>query len=154
MVNSILVFIMGLFAPFMRSLFRKSEGVLHLLDYLGQFSQSSAECLYFFFKLADESKRTGASYCLGIYFTGGVFISYAFMTNIPQLIVTQIFWGIAVALELRHLIPFMPATPIKKALLSNGEGGKYSGDCNRSCCSCGVEFYPKRPSSGSTHLPT
>ena len=35
---------------------------------------------------------------LGYILRGGVFISYAFMTNMLQLIATQIFWGIAVAL--------------------------------------------------------
>jgi len=37
-------------------------------------------------------------YAVFIQNRGGVFVSYAFMTSLPQLILTQIIWGIAVAL--------------------------------------------------------
>ena len=99
MVNSILVFIMGLFAPFYAVFIQKIGGSIAFAGLSWAiFSIVSGVLIFLFSNWQMKVKEPELLIALGYILRGGVFISYAFMTNIPQLIVTQIFWGIAVAL--------------------------------------------------------
>ena len=99
LVNSILVFIMGLFAPFYAVFVQQIGGSIAFAGLSWAiFSIVSGVLIFLFSNWQMKVKEPELLIALGYILRGGVFISYAFMTNIPQLIVTQIFWGIAVAL--------------------------------------------------------
>jgi len=99
MVNSILVFIMGLFAPFYAVFVQQIGGSIAFAGLSWAiFSIVSGVLIFLFSNWQMKVKEPELLIALGYILRSGVFISYAFMTNIPQLIVTQIFWGIAVAL--------------------------------------------------------
>ncbi|MBU1870601.1 MFS transporter [Patescibacteria group bacterium] len=99
MVNSILVFIMGLFMPFYAVFIQRIGGNIAFAGLSWAiFSIISGILIFLFSNWQMKVKEPELLIALGYILRGGVFASYAVMTNIPQLIITQIFWGIAVAL--------------------------------------------------------
>ena len=99
MVNSILVFTMGLFVPFYAVFVQRIGGDVAFAGLSWAiFSIISGVLIFLFSSWQLKVKEPELLIALGYILRGGVFISYAFMTNMLQLIATQIFWGIAVAL--------------------------------------------------------
>ena len=98
-VNSVLVFIMGLFAPFYAVFVQQIGGSIAFAGLSWAiFSIVSGVLIFLFSNWQMKVKEPELLIALGYILRGGVFMSYVFMTSIPQLIITQIFWGVAVAL--------------------------------------------------------
>ena len=98
-VNSVFVFIMGLFAPFYSVFVQQIGGSIALAGLSWAiFSIISGVLIFLFSNWQMKVKEPELLIALGYILRGGVFMSYVFMTSIPQLIITQIFWGVAVAL--------------------------------------------------------
>ena len=98
-VNSVLVFIMGLFAPFYVVFVQQIGGSIAFAGLSWAiFSIVSGVLIFLFSNWQMKVREPELLIALGYILRGGVFMSYVFMTSIPQLIITQIFWGVAVAL--------------------------------------------------------
>jgi len=97
--NSILVFIMGLFVPFYAVFIQRIGGNIAFAGLSwATFSIVAGVLIFLFSKWELKVKEPELLIALGYILRGGVFISYAFMASMPQLLITQVFWGIAVAL--------------------------------------------------------
>lgn len=97
--NSILVFIVGLLAPFYAVFIERIGGNIAFAGLSWAIYSIAAGILIFLFANWElKVKEQELLIALGYVLRGGVFLSYAFMTSITQLIVTQIFWGVATAL--------------------------------------------------------
>jgi hypothetical protein len=93
------MFIMGLFVPFYAVFIQKIGGNIAFAGLSWAiFSIVSGVLIFLFSKWELKVKEQELLIALGYVLRGGTFISYAFMTSMTQLIVTQIFWGIAVAI--------------------------------------------------------
>lgn len=98
-VNTGMVFVIGVFAPFYAVFVQHLGGSI---AYAGLswavFSIVSGVLILLFanweLKVAHQEKLLG----LGYFIRGLVFLSYAFMTSLTQLLFTQVLWGIAAAL--------------------------------------------------------
>lgn len=98
--NSILVFIVGLFAPFYAVFIQHIGGNIAFAGLSWAiFSIVGGVLISLFSKWELKVKEQELLIALGYILRGGVFMSYAFMTSITQLIVTQVLWGVAVALS-------------------------------------------------------
>jgi predicted MFS family arabinose efflux permease len=98
--NAIFVFILGLFAPFYAVFIIRIGGSVALAGLSWAVFSIVAGCLIFLFSRWElKIKEQELLIALGYVLRGGVFLSYAFMADIAQLMVTQIFWGIATALS-------------------------------------------------------
>ena len=98
-VNAILVFIMGLFAPFYAVFVQRIGGNVAFAGLSwAVFSIVSGTFIFLFSNWQLKVKEPELLIALGYILRGGVFISYAFMASISQLMITQVFWGVAVAL--------------------------------------------------------
>ena len=98
-VNSVLVFVMGLFAPFYAVFVQQIGGSIAFAGLSWAiFSIVSGALIFLFSNWQMKVKEPELLIALGYILRGGVFMSYVFMTNIPQLIITQVFWGVAAAL--------------------------------------------------------
>lgn len=98
--NSILVFIMGLFAPFYAVFIQKIGGNIAFAGFSWAiFSIVGGVLIFLFSNLELRVKEQELLIALGYLLRSAVFISYAFMTSIAQLIATQILWGVAMALS-------------------------------------------------------
>lgn len=98
-VNAILVFIMGLFAPFYVVFVQQIGGSIAFAGLSWAiFSIVSGVLIFLFSNWQMKVKEPELLIALGYVLRSAVFVSYAFMTSIPQLIITQVVWGIAVAL--------------------------------------------------------
>ncbi len=97
--NSIFVFIMGLFAPYYAVFIQNIGGSIAFAGFAWAIFSIVAGVLILLFSSWElKIKEPELLLALGYLLRGGVFISYAFMTSLPQLIVTQVIWGVAVAL--------------------------------------------------------
>ena len=97
--NSILVFIVGLFAPFYAVFVKNIGGNIAFAGLSWAIFSIVAGVLIFLFSNWElKIKEQELLIALGYILRGGVFLSYAFMSSITQLIVTQILWGVAKAL--------------------------------------------------------
>ena len=98
--NSIFVFIMGLFAPYYAVFIQNIGGTIAFAGFAWAIFSIVAGVLILLFSSWElKMKEPELLLAFGYILRGGVFISYAFMTSLPQLIVTQIIWGVAVALS-------------------------------------------------------
>lgn len=98
--NSILVFIVGLFAPFYAVFIQHIGGNIAFAGLSWAiFSIVGGVLIFLFSKWELKIKEQELLIALGYILRGGVFVSYAFMTSITQLIMTQVLWGIATALS-------------------------------------------------------
>lgn len=97
--NSILIFIVGLFAPFYAIFIQHIGGSIAFAGLSWAiFSIVGGVLILLFSNWELKIKEQELLIVLGYVLRGGVFLSYAFMTSIPQLMVTQILWGVASAL--------------------------------------------------------
>jgi hypothetical protein len=97
--NSILVFIVGLFAPFYAVFIQHIGGGVALAGLSWAiFSIVGGILILLFSNWELKIKEQDLLIALGYILRGGVFVSYAFMGSITQLIITQVLWGIATAL--------------------------------------------------------
>ena len=97
--NTGIVFIVGLFAPFYAVFIQNIGGNIAFAGFswaLFAIVQGSLILLFSNWEL--RVKEQELLIALSYIVRGVVFLSYAFMQSIPQLLVTQIFWGIAGAL--------------------------------------------------------
>ena len=95
-VNTIIVFTVGLFAPFYAVFVQKIGGGVALAGVSwALFSVVSGIFILMLSKWELRVKKRHVLLALGYIIRAIVFLSYAFMDNIPQLLVTQILWGIA-----------------------------------------------------------
>ncbi len=98
-VNSILVFISGLFAPFYAVFIAHIGGSIAFAGLSWAIFSIVAGLLIFLFSTLElKMKEPELLIALGYVLRGVVFISYAYMTNLTQLIITQVLWGMATAL--------------------------------------------------------
>ena len=99
-INAVFVFIVGLFAPFYAVFVQKIGGNIAFAGLSWAIFLIVGGILIFLFSnWGLKIKEQELLIALGYILTGGVFLSYAFMASIAQLIVTQILWGVAAALR-------------------------------------------------------
>ena len=97
--NTIMVFVIGLFAPFYAIFVQKIGGSLVFAGLSwAVLSIVSGVLILLFTKWELKVKEQELMIALGYLIRGAVFLSYAFMTSMPQLIFTQVLWGIAAAI--------------------------------------------------------
>jgi predicted MFS family arabinose efflux permease len=95
-VNTIIVFTVGMFAPFYAVFVQKIGGDAALAGISwALFSVVSGVFILLLSKWELRVKKRHVLLALGYLIRAVVFLSYAFMDNIPQLLITQILWGIA-----------------------------------------------------------
>jgi len=98
--NAILVFIIGLFAPFYAVFIKNIGGSIAFAGFSWAiFSIVAGVLILLFSNWELKIKEPELLIALGYILRGGVFLSYAVMTNMAQLIATQVLWGIAAALS-------------------------------------------------------
>jgi predicted MFS family arabinose efflux permease len=98
-VNTTLTFAVGMFAPFYAVFVQKIGGgaVLAGVSW-ALFSVVSGLLILVLSKWELHIKKRHMLLASGYLIRSIVFLSYAFMDNIPQLLVTQVLWGVASAL--------------------------------------------------------
>lgn len=97
--NTIMVFIMGLFSPFYAVFVQKIGGGVALAGLSWAiFSIVAGILILLFCQWQIKVKEQELLLALGYFIRGTVFLSYAFMGSIAQLIFTQVLWGIGSAL--------------------------------------------------------
>ncbi len=98
-VNATLTFVVGMFGPFYAVFVQKIGGGAALAGTSwALFSVVSGILILLLSKWELRVKRRHVLLALGYLIRAAVFLSYAFMDNIPQLLITQILWGVASAL--------------------------------------------------------
>ncbi|HOX21684.1 MAG TPA: MFS transporter [Candidatus Paceibacterota bacterium] len=98
-VNTVIVFVTGLFTPFYAIFVQKIGGSIVFAGISwGLFSVVAGILTLLFgtwqLKVKEQELLLALGYCI----RGVTFLSYAFMHDIAQLILTQVLWGIGVAL--------------------------------------------------------
>lgn len=94
-----MVFIIGLFAPFYAVFIQKIGGGIAFAGFSwALFSIVAGVLTLLFSKWGLRVKEEELLLALGYIIRGAVFISYAFMGSMLQLVFTQVLWGIAAAL--------------------------------------------------------
>ena len=98
-VNTAMVFILGMFVPFYAVFVQKIGGDIAFVGLSwAVFSIVAGVLTLLFGKWQLKVKEQELLLALGYCIRGVVFLSYAFIDSIPQLILTQVLWGIGVAL--------------------------------------------------------
>ncbi len=98
-VNTVMVFIIGMLAPFYAVFVQKIGGNIAFAGFSwALFSIVAGVLTLLFGRWQLKVKEQELLLALGYLIRGIVFLSYAFMGSIAQLIFTQIFWGIGAAL--------------------------------------------------------
>jgi MFS family permease len=98
-VNTAMVFIIGMFAPFYALFVLKIGGNVAFAGFSWAiFSIVAGVLTLLFSNWQLKIKEQELLLALGYFIRGAVFLSYAFMGSIAQLIFTQILWGVGVAL--------------------------------------------------------
>ena len=98
--NTIMVFIVGLFAPFYAVFVQHIGGNIAFAGLSWAIlSIVSGILILLFSKWQLKVKEQELLIASGYIFRGLVFLSYAFMSNITQLLFTQVLWGIAAAIS-------------------------------------------------------
>jgi len=98
-VNTAMVFIVGMLTPFYAVFVQKIGGSIAFAGFSWAIFSIVAGILTFLFgQWQMKVKEQELLLALGYFIRGIVFLSYAFMGGITQLILTQIFWGIGAAL--------------------------------------------------------
>jgi len=100
MVNTAMVFIVAMFSPFYAVYVQdKIGGSLAIAGFSWAVYPIVAGILIFLFsQLGMKVKEQELLLAVGYFIRGLVFLSYAFMGNVAQLIFTQVLWGIGSAL--------------------------------------------------------
>lgn len=98
-VNTMMVFIVAMFAPFYAVFVQKINGNIAVVGFSWAVYPIVAGILTFLFsqwqmKVKEQELLLAVSY----FIRGAVFLSYAFMGSIAQLIFTQVLWGVGSAL--------------------------------------------------------
>lgn len=97
-VNTLMVFALGLFSPFYAVFVEKIGGSIAFAGFSwAMLSVVQGVLILIFTNWELKVKETELLLVFGYFMRGVVFLSYAFMNSLPQLIVTQILWGIAAA---------------------------------------------------------
>lgn len=125
-VNTIFVFVIGLFAPFYAIFVVKLGVDISFAGFSwGLFMIVAGVLTLLFSKWNLKIKEQELLIALGYALRGIVFLSYAFMNSIPQLLITQVFWGVAMALG----SPAFDTTYSKNTSKENSiaEWGQYEG---------------------------
>ncbi len=98
-VNTAMVFILGIFVPFYAVFVQKIGGDIAFVGFSwAVFSIVAGILTLLFGKWQLKVKEQELLLALGYVIRGVVFLSYAFIDSIPQLLLTQVLWGIGVAL--------------------------------------------------------
>lgn len=98
-VNMLMVFAIGLFAPFYAIFIQKIGGTIAFAGFSWAiFSIAAGGLTLLFTKWELRVKEQELLLALGYVLRGIVFLSYAFMHDRTQLIVTQLVWGLAFAI--------------------------------------------------------
>jgi MFS family permease len=99
LVNATITFVIGMFAPFYAVFVEKIGGGAAMAGISWAiFSIVSGALIFLLSKWELRVKSRHMLLALGYLIRAVVFLSYAFMNNIPQLLVTQVLWGIASAI--------------------------------------------------------
>ena len=99
--NAILIFIMGLFLPFYAVFVQKIGGSIAFAGFSwGLFQIVSGVLIFVMSSWEVRVKQKELLVALGYFLRGLVFLSYAFMGSVTQLIFTQIAWGVAAAISM------------------------------------------------------
>lgn len=97
--NTGIVFVIGLFAPFYAVFVQNLGGGVAFAGFSWAILSIVGGFLTLFFTRWElKMKEPELLIALGYLLRGVVFLSYAFMQSIPQLILTQVVWGVAFAL--------------------------------------------------------
>lgn len=97
--NTTMIFVLGMFAPFYAVFVKKIGGGIAFAGFSWALVFIVSGLLMLIFtNWQIKVKEQELMLALGYIIRGAVFLSYAFMTSIPQLILTQIVWGIAMAI--------------------------------------------------------
>lgn len=97
-VNTTMVFIIGMFAPFYAVFVQNIGGSTAFAGFSWAILSIVAGILMLIFsKWELKMKEEELLIALGYALRGVVFLSFAFMQSIPQLLMTQVLWGVAVA---------------------------------------------------------
>jgi len=97
--NTLMVFIVGMLAPFYAVFVQKIGGNIAFAGFSwALFSIVAGVLTLLFSNWQLKVKEQELLLALGYFIRGMVFLSYAFMGSITQLISTQVLWGIGVAL--------------------------------------------------------
>jgi predicted MFS family arabinose efflux permease len=96
--NTAMVFVVGMLGPFYAIFVQKLGGDIAFAGFSwAVFAIVAGVLTILFGRWHLKVKEQELLLVLGYLIRGVVFLSYAFMTSIPQLIFTQVLWGIAVA---------------------------------------------------------
>lgn len=99
MLNMVFTFVVGVFAPFYAIFVQRIGGDIAFAGVSwAVFTIISGILILFFVKWELRVREQELLLALGYFIRGIVFISYAFMVSMSQLIMTQALWGIAVAI--------------------------------------------------------
>ncbi len=97
-VNTVLVFTVGLFAPFYAVFVQHIGGSIAFAGFSwAVFAIVTGVFVLLFSNWGLSVKEPELLLAFGYMLRGAVFVSYAFMASMPQLILTQLLWGLATA---------------------------------------------------------
>lgn len=97
--NTTMIFVLGMFAPFYAVFVKKIGGGIAFAGFSWALVFIVSGLLMLVFtNWQVKVKEQELMLALGYIIRGAVFLSYAFMASIPQLILTQVVWGIAMAI--------------------------------------------------------
>ena len=97
--NTAMVFVMGIFSPFYAVFVQKIGGSIAFAGFSWAIFAIVAGILTFLFgRWQIKVKEQELLLVLGYFIRGLVFLSYAFMGSVIQLIITQVVWGVGAAL--------------------------------------------------------
>jgi len=97
--NTTMVFIIGMLAPFYAVFVQKIGGGIAFAGFSWAVFAIVAGILTLLFgRLQMKVKEQELLLALGYFIRGAVFLSYAFMGGIAQLMLTQVLWGVGAAL--------------------------------------------------------
>ncbi len=98
-INTLMVFVVGIFAPFYAVYVQKIGGSIAFVGLSWAILQLVSGVLTLLFsKWSLRVHEQELLLALGYVIRGVVFLSYAFMAGLGQLLVTQVLWGIAAAI--------------------------------------------------------
>ncbi len=122
-----MIFVLGMFSPFYALYVQKIMGGNALIAGLawGLFAITTGLLTLFFTRWKLNMKEPELLIALGYGIRGVVFLSYAFMYGIPQLLFTQLLWGLAAAIGVPAFDAVYSQHTDKDGALS--EWGKWEG---------------------------
>lgn len=125
-VNTIITFTVGMFAPFYAVFVAKIGGGAALAGVSwALFSVVSGVLILLLSKWELRVKRQHILLAVGYLIRAIVFLSYAFMNNISQLLITQVLWGIASAVGTPAFDALYTSSTSKETAIS--EWGDWEG---------------------------